>query len=125
MTRASPPRSRTGCSSSAIPHALIEGITIAAFSVECHLAFVYLRGEFALGYERLTQAIRDAYEQGFLGKDIQGSGFDLDIVVHRGAGAYICGEESALIESLEGERGMPRIKPPFPRWPGCTRSRPS
>jgi NADH-quinone oxidoreductase subunit F len=100
------------------PHQLIEGIVIAAFSVECHLAFVYLRGEFALGYERLTQAVKDAHEHGFLGKDIQGSGFDLEIVVHRGAGAYICGEESALIESLEGERGMPRIKPPFPAVEG-------
>jgi len=100
------------------PHQLIEGVAIAAFSVGCHLAFVYLRGEFALGYERLTQAVRDAHEHGFLGTDIQGSGFDLEIVVHRGAGAYICGEESALIESLEGERGMPRIKPPFPAVEG-------
>jgi NADH-quinone oxidoreductase subunit F len=100
------------------PHQLIEGIAIAAYSVGCHLAFVYLRGEFALGYERLTQAIRDAHEQGYLGRDIRGSGFDLDIVVHRGAGAYICGEETALLESLEGERGMPRIRPPFPAVEG-------
>ena len=100
------------------PHALVEGIAIAAFAVSCHLAFVYVRGEFALGYERLTDAIRDAKAKGFLGTNIQGSGFDLEIVVHRGAGAYICGEESALIESLEGERGMPRIKPPFPAVAG-------
>ena len=100
------------------PHALVEGVAIAAFAVSCHLAFVYLRGEFALGYERLTDAIRDAKAKGFLGTNIQGSGFDLEIVVHRGAGAYICGEESALIESLEGERGMPRIKPPFPAVAG-------
>lgn len=100
------------------PHALIEGIAIAAFAVSCHLAFVYLRGEFALGNERLTDAIRDAKAKGFLGTNIQGSGFDLEIVIHRGAGAYICGEESALIESLEGERGMPRIKPPFPAVAG-------
>ena len=100
------------------PHALIEGIAIAAFAVSCHLAFVYLRGEFALGYERLSEAIADAKAKGSLGTDIQGSGFDLEIVIHRGAGAYICGEESALIESLEGERGMPRIKPPFPAVAG-------
>ncbi len=100
------------------PHALVEGIAIAAFAVSCHLAFVYVRGEFALGYERLADAVRDAKANGFLGTNIQGSGFDLEVVVHRGAGAYICGEESALIESLEGERGMPRIKPPFPAVAG-------
>jgi len=100
------------------PHQLVEGIAIAAFAVKCNLAFVYVRGEFALGYDRLTQAIADARAQGFLGTNIQGSGFDLDIVVHRGAGAYICGEETALLESLEGERGMPRIRPPFPAIEG-------
>jgi NADH-quinone oxidoreductase subunit F len=100
------------------PHQLIEGIVISAYAIECNLAFVYLRGEFALGYERLTRAIDDARAKGFLGSNIQGSGFDLDIVVHRGAGAYICGEETALLESLEGERGMPRIRPPFPAIEG-------
>jgi NADH-quinone oxidoreductase subunit F len=100
------------------PHQLIEGIAIASFAIQCNLAFVYLRGEFALGYERLTRAIEEARAQGALGHDIFGSGFDLDIVVHRGAGAYICGEETALIESLEGERGMPRIRPPFPAIAG-------
>jgi NADH-quinone oxidoreductase subunit F len=100
------------------PHQLVEGIAIAAFSLECNLAFVYLRGEFALGYERLTGAIADAKARGFLGQNIFGSGFDLEIVVHRGAGAYICGEETALLNSLEGERGMPRIRPPFPAVAG-------
>jgi len=100
------------------PHQLIEGIIISAYAIQCNLAFVYLRGEFALGYDRLTRAIDDARKAGFLGSNIQGSGFDLDIVVHRGAGAYICGEETALLESLEGERGMPRIRPPFPAIEG-------
>ncbi|MFM8237911.1 MAG: NADH-quinone oxidoreductase subunit NuoF [Actinomycetota bacterium] len=96
------------------PHQLVEGIAVASYALGCNQAFVYLRGEFGLGYDRLAAAIADARAAGFLGTDIQGSGFDLDIVVHRGAGAYICGEETALIESLEGERGMPRIRPPFP-----------
>ena len=100
------------------PHQLVEGTAISAFAIGCNLAFVYLRGEFALGYERLMQAIADARAQGFLGANVLGSGFDLEIVVHRGAGAYICGEETALIESLEGERGMPRIRPPFPAVAG-------
>ncbi len=100
------------------PHQLVEGIAIASYAIGCNRAFVYLRGEFALGYERLTQAIADAKGQGFLGANVLSSGFDLDIVVHRGAGAYICGEETALLESLEGERGMPRIRPPFPAIAG-------
>jgi NADH-quinone oxidoreductase subunit F len=100
------------------PHQLLEGIAIAAFAIECNQAFVYLRGEFALGYERLTAAVDEARAAGFLGSNILGSGFDLDVVVHRGAGAYICGEETALLESLEGERGMPRIRPPFPAIEG-------
>jgi NADH-quinone oxidoreductase subunit F len=100
------------------PHQLVEGIVISAYGIQCNLAFVYLRGEFALGYDRLTQAIADARAQGFLGSNILGSGFDLELVVHRGAGAYICGEETALLESLEGEQGMPRLKPPFPAIEG-------
>jgi NADH-quinone oxidoreductase subunit F len=100
------------------PHQLIEGIVIACYAIQCNLAFLYIRGEFALGAERVTEAIASARDKGLLGKNIQGSGFDLDIVVHRGAGAYICGEETALLESLEGERGMPRIKPPFPAIEG-------
>jgi NADH-quinone oxidoreductase subunit F len=100
------------------PHQLVEGIVIAAYAIECHLAFVYVRGEFALGHDRLVQAIADAREKGFVGNNILGSGFDLEIVVHRGAGAYICGEETGLLESLEGKRGMPRLKPPFPAIEG-------
>ena len=100
------------------PHQLIEGIAIAAFAIECNLAFIYVRGEFALGYDRLRLAVDDARSRGFLGKDVLGSGFDLEIVIHRGAGAYICGEETGLLESLEGERGMPRIRPPFPAIEG-------
>src|SRR5450432_863854 len=100
------------------PHQLVEGIAIAAFALKCNLAFVYLRGEFALGHERLTEAIAAAKSRHFLGDNVLDSGFALDIVVHRGAGAYICGEETALLESLEGERGMPRIRPPFPAIAG-------
>jgi NADH-quinone oxidoreductase subunit F len=96
----------------------LEGIAIAAYAIQCNLAFIYCRGEFALAYDRLLAAIADAKAKGYLGKDILGSGFDLEIVVHRGAGAYICGEETALLESLEGERGMPRLKPPFPAIEG-------
>jgi NADH-quinone oxidoreductase subunit F len=100
------------------PHQLIEGVVISAFAVECHLAFVYVRGEFALGYERLSRAISEAYERGFLGRNILGSGFDLDVILHRGAGCYIAGDETGLLSSLEGERAMPRIKPPFPAVQG-------
>ena len=100
------------------PHQLIEGITIASWAVGANKAFIYCRGEFALGSRRLDTAIKEAYEEGFLGKGIHGSKFDLDIVLHRGAGAYICGEESALLDSLEGFRGQPRLKPPFPAIKG-------
>ncbi|MDQ3877297.1 MAG: NADH-quinone oxidoreductase subunit NuoF [Actinomycetota bacterium] len=100
------------------PHQLIEGITIAAWAVGAEKAFIYCRGEFALGSRRLDRAIRDAYERGFLGRGIFGSSFDFDIVLHRGAGAYICGEESALLDSLEGYRGQPRLRPPFPAVKG-------
>jgi len=96
------------------PHAIIEGAIIAAYAVGAHRAFVYIRGEFFLGVKRWIKAIDDAYRQGFLGKDVLGSGFDVDLSVHRGAGAYICGEETALINSLEGKRGEPRLKPPYP-----------
>ena len=95
------------------PHQLIEGVTIAAYALQVTQAFIFLRGEFALGLERVTQAVNDAYAHGALGNNIFGSGFSLDIVVHTGAGAYVCGEETALIEALEGKRGFPRIKPPF------------
>ncbi|HVF54292.1 MAG TPA: NADH-quinone oxidoreductase subunit NuoF [Actinomycetota bacterium] len=100
------------------PHGVIEGITIAAWAVGASKAFIYCRGEFALGSRRLDAAIREAYAKGFLGKGIFGSKFDFDIVLHRGAGAYICGEESALLDSLEGYRGQPRLRPPFPAVKG-------
>ncbi len=100
------------------PHQILEGVVIAAFAIEAHHAFIYVRGEFALGIERLEQAVRDAYAKGFVGKNILGSGFDLEVVVHRGAGAYIAGDETGLLSSLEGERAMPRIKPPFPAVQG-------
>ncbi|MFQ6091500.1 MAG: NADH-quinone oxidoreductase subunit NuoF [bacterium] len=96
------------------PHQLIEGIIISCYAVGIHTAYIYIRGEFAKGARILETAIAEAYEHGFLGKDILGSGFDLDLYVHRGAGSYICGEETALMESIEGKRGNPRNKPPFP-----------
>lgn len=100
------------------PHQLIEGMIIAAWAVQAEMGFIYCRGEFALGSRRLDQAISAAYERGFLGHNIFGSDFDFDIVLHRGAGAYICGEESALLDSLEGFRGQPRLRPPFPAVKG-------
>ncbi|MDA8381171.1 MAG: NADH-quinone oxidoreductase subunit NuoF [Actinomycetota bacterium] len=95
------------------PHQVIEGTVIAAYAIQATQAFIFLRGEFALGLERLQQALNDAYRHGAVGRDIFGSGFSIDVVVHPGAGAYICGEETALLESLEGKRGFPRIKPPY------------
>jgi len=95
------------------PHQLIEGIIISCFAVGAKLAYIYIREEFPEGAQILETAIAEAHEKGFLGKDILGSGFDLELYVHRGAGAYICGEETGLIESLEGKRPYPRIKPPF------------
>jgi NADH-quinone oxidoreductase subunit F len=95
------------------PHQLLEGVIIAAYALQVNQAFIFVRGEFALGLERVQQAVNDAYEIGALGSKIFDSDFSLDIVVHPGAGAYICGEETALIEALEGKRGFPRIKPPF------------
>jgi len=96
------------------PHLLLEGIIITSFCVGIHKAFIYIRGEYEAVAQRLEQAISEASKEGFLGKDILETGFDLDVVVHRGAGAYICGEETGLLESLEGKRGHPRLKPPFP-----------
>jgi len=96
------------------PHLLLEGIIITSFCVGIHKAFIYIRGEYEAVAQRLEQAISEAYKEGFLGKDILETGFDLDVIVHRGAGAYICGEETGLLESLEGKRGHPRLKPPFP-----------
>jgi NADH-quinone oxidoreductase subunit F len=95
------------------PHQLIEGVLIAAWALQVARAYVYVRGEFALGIERLQEALDEAYDYGAVGRDVLGSGFAIDVVVHPGAGAYICGEETALLESLEGKRGFPRIKPPY------------
>lgn len=95
------------------PHQLIEGVLIACYAVGCSQAFLYVRGEMALAQERIAQALNDAYAAGYIGKNIMGTDFSVDIVLHWGAGAYIVGEETALIESLEGNRGMPRLKPPF------------
>jgi len=100
------------------PQALIEGIVVAAYAIRAHLAFVYIRGEVLHVIRRLHHAVAQAREAGFLGRDILGSGFDLEVVVHAGAGAYICGEETALLDSLEGYRGQPRLKPPFPATSG-------
>ena len=100
------------------PHQIIEGVIIAAYAVGASRAYVYIRGEFFLGVKRWIKAIADAYEHGFLGQDILDSGFDLDMSVHRGAGAYICGEETAMLESLEGKPGNPRRKPPYPAQTG-------
>jgi NADH-quinone oxidoreductase subunit F len=100
------------------PHSVIEGAIIAAYAVGAQRAFIYIRGEFFLGVKRWIKAIDSAYRNGFLGEDILGSGYSLDMSVHRGAGAYICGEETALINSLEGMRGEPRIKPPYPAESG-------
>ena len=96
------------------PHQLLEGMILASFAIGCHDAYIYIRGEFAHGFEMLSQAIRDAEAKGYLGERLFGTDFSLRIHMHRGAGAYICGEETGLIESLEGKRAYPRIKPPFP-----------
>jgi NADH-quinone oxidoreductase subunit F len=96
------------------PHQLIEGVIISSYALDCHLAFIYIRGEFVYGSRVLDKAIDQARAKGYIGKNILNSGFDLELSVHRGAGAYICGEETALLESLEGKRGHPRLKPPFP-----------
>ncbi|HEY5764401.1 MAG TPA: NADH-quinone oxidoreductase subunit F, partial [Candidatus Deferrimicrobiaceae bacterium] len=96
------------------PHLLIEGIVITSFALSAHMAYIYIRGEFVREERILREAIDEACAKGFLGKNILGSGFDLEVTLHRGAGAYICGEETSLINSLEGKRGWPRVKPPFP-----------
>jgi NADH-quinone oxidoreductase subunit F len=96
------------------PHMVLEGIAIASFAIRSNTAYIYIRGEFVRWAAILEDAIAEAHRRGWLGKNVQGSGYDLDIWVHRGAGAYICGEETALIESIEGKRGFPRLKPPFP-----------
>jgi len=100
------------------PHQMIEGMILAAYAIGVRTAYIYIRGEFALGARILERALAESYQAGYLGPDILGTQFVLDIYVHRGAGAYICGEETALLESLEGKRGLPRIKPPFPATHG-------
>jgi NADH-quinone oxidoreductase subunit F len=100
------------------PHSMIEGIIIACYAVRAQHAFVYIRGEAVHSIRRVTQAVGEAYAKGYLGKNVLGSGLDFDITVHAGAGAYICGEETALLDSLEGKRGQPRLKPPFPATNG-------
>ncbi|MFZ5870135.1 MAG: NADH-quinone oxidoreductase subunit NuoF [Actinomycetota bacterium] len=102
----------------ASPHLLIEGVVITSYAIGCNHAFIYLRGEVVHVYRRLLRAVEEAYAKGYLGKNILGTGFDLDVTVHAGAGAYICGEETALLDSLEGRRGQPRLKPPFPAVAG-------
>ena len=101
-----------------IPHLLIEGMITSSFALGANLSYIYIRGEYMWVYKILEKAIKEAYAAGWLGKNIKSSGYDLDLYVHVGAGAYICGEETALIESLEGKRGNPRIKPPFPAISG-------
>ncbi|MBB4929301.1 NADH-quinone oxidoreductase subunit F [Lipingzhangella halophila] len=100
------------------PHSLIEGVVISAYAIRSAQAFIYVRGEVLHVIRRLKHAVAEAYDAGLLGRNILGSGFDLDVVVHAGAGAYICGEETALLDSLEGYRGQPRLKPPFPAVSG-------
>lgn len=100
------------------PHKLIEGALIAGFAMRARAGYIYIRGEFIRETETLRKAVAEAYEAGLLGKNAAGSGYDFDLFVHRGAGAYICGEETAMLESLEGKQGKPRLKPPFPAGAG-------
>ena len=100
------------------PHKLVEGALIAGYAMRARAAYIYVRGEFIREAEALSAAVKEAYDAGFLGKNACGSGYDYDVFVHRGAGAYICGEETAMIESLEGKKGQPRLKPPFPAGAG-------
>ena len=102
------------------PHALIEGCAIAAYAIGAERCYIYIRGEFIREAENLFTAVAEAYDAGLLGKNAAGSGYDFDVFVHRGAGAYICGEETAMIESLEGKKGQPRLKPPFPAGAGSS-----
>jgi len=100
------------------PHMLIEGTLITAYAIGCRTAFIYIRGEFVFGASQLKKAIDEARAGGYIGSNVMGKGFDIEIIVHRGGGAYICGEETALMTSLEGHQGYPRVKPPFPAVSG-------
>src|SRR6266540_1654662 len=102
----------------ASPHTLVEGVIISSYAIRAGAAFIYVRGEVLHVIRRLQQAVTEAKERGYVGTNIMGSGYDLDVVVHAGAGAYICGEETALLDSLEGRRGQPRLRPPFPAVAG-------
>jgi NADH-quinone oxidoreductase subunit F len=102
----------------ASPHLLVEGVVIASYAIKAKHAFIYIRGEVLHVIRRLQQAVQEAYDAGYLGRDILGSGYDVELTVHPGAGAYICGEETALLDSLEGRRGQPRLRPPFPAVAG-------
>ena len=106
-----------------LPHLLIEGMIISSFALGANTSYIYIRGEYSWIPDILEEAIEEARKNGFLGKNILGTGYDLEIYVQRGAGAYICGEETALLESLEGKRGNPRLKPPFPAVKVVTRRR--
>ena len=103
------------------PHLVLEGILIGAYAIGCKHAFIYIRGEFKRGFEIMQKAVQEARAAGFIGKNVFGTGYDLEFTIHRGAGAYICGEETALLNSLEGKRGEPRLKPPFPAVEGLYR----
>lgn len=100
------------------PHMLIEGTLITAYAIKCRIAFIYIRGEFTFAASQLARAIEQAREKGFVGNNVLGKGIDIEIIIHRGGGAYICGEETALMTSLEGNQGYPRVKPPFPAISG-------
>src|SRR4028119_6753 len=100
------------------PHTLVEGCLIASFAMGAHSAYIYIRGEYIREKESLQRAVDEAYDAGLIGRNACGPGWDFDLYVHHGAGAYICGEETALLESLEGKKGMPRMQPPFPAGAG-------
>src|SRR6202165_2151306 len=104
------------------PHQLLEGILIAGRAIDSKKGYIYIRGEYRYLIEHMDRAIAEAYSRGYLGKNIQGTGFDFDVYTHSGAGAYECGEETALLDSLEGKRGIPRLKPPFPAVAGAWQS---
>ncbi|UCF38050.1 MAG: NADH-quinone oxidoreductase subunit NuoF [Acidobacteriota bacterium] len=101
------------------PHRLLEGIIICSYAVGIHTAYIYIRGEYVRPFERLEQAVKEAYAGGIIGEKVLGEDYKLDVFIHRGAGAYICGEETGLLESLEGKKGWPRLKPPFPALVGA------
>ncbi len=100
------------------PHAIVEGTLIAAYAIQSHTGFIYVRGELDFGARQLENAVEEAYQAGYIGRNIFARGYDLELMVHRGAGGYICGEETALLSSLEGARGWPKVKPPFPATHG-------